>query len=429
MNAAGIPSTNKLSKNKFQVQMSFTTAFRVLTSGVFLSGLATMMGAGDVMVGYISIIMNICGALIIFFAPFMERFKSRKKVTIVLTALSKSATVLIVLVPYIVPKGSELYFFVALIVIAFSLQAQTQVSLNNWLIHFVEEEKRGRYISIRMMVELVITILLSIAAGNLIDRVGGRHIAFVMIFGIAFIMAILEIITLLKIDDVRVSQDARTRYALKDLFLVPWRNKEYRDFVVYITLFYFLLYTADSFTSVYLLKYLELNYTEITLTQQMFQSMPQLFLLFAWGRLSDKKGHKFVLNKCLWFFAFEVLFVMLSAKETALYFLPIAFTFGALGNSGFNISLFNRRYELIPDEGRIVYDNFFSAAVGVALLLGPITGEALKNGIARSGIASGVQFGELRALYAISFIGLIVLQLFSTRKVGNTKKQLLLEGE
>ncbi|MCA5960382.1 hypothetical protein LC724_07960 [Blautia sp. RD014234] len=46
------------------VQTAFGTAFSYLTSGVFLSGLALLMGAGDVLVSYLSVIVNICGVLI-----------------------------------------------------------------------------------------------------------------------------------------------------------------------------------------------------------------------------------------------------------------------------------------------------------------------------------------------------------------------------
>ena len=53
----------------FFFQTGFGTAFTYLTSGVFLSGLALLMGAGDVIVSYLSVIVNICGVLILLFSP------------------------------------------------------------------------------------------------------------------------------------------------------------------------------------------------------------------------------------------------------------------------------------------------------------------------------------------------------------------------
>lgn len=40
----------------FFIQAGFGTAFTYLTSGVFLSGLAILMGAGDILVSYLSVI-------------------------------------------------------------------------------------------------------------------------------------------------------------------------------------------------------------------------------------------------------------------------------------------------------------------------------------------------------------------------------------
>jgi MFS family permease len=407
-------------KNKFQIQIAFATAFSVLTGGVFLTGLASMMGAGDTLLSYMMVLMNACGAAIIFFAPFMERFKSRKKVTLFLTALSKTVTVLIVLIPITVPQQMQVFVFVPLIVIAFSLQAQTLVSLNNWLIHFVEEETRGRYIALRMTVQFIVSVALAIIGGRFVDAMkaqGYLYIAFAILFGIAFILALFEIITLLKIDDVQVSQDVTKKYTVKDLFTIPLQNKAFRDFVIYMSLFYFLVYISASFNIVYMLKYLGLSYTEITLIEQLCMSLPMIFLFFLWGKLSDKKGHAFTLYACLWFFAFEALFKMLPSQENARILLPISFFFGAIANAGFNVSIFNRRYELIPNEGRIIHDNFFSAAIGITLLLGPIAGGKLKDLIEMSGIVAGIPFGEFRALYGVSVVGIILLQLFNLRNI------------
>ncbi len=402
-------------KGKFQIQMAFATAFKVLTSGVFLSGLAALMGAGDVLISYISIIMNVCGALILFLSPLLERFKSRKKVTLALTALAKAATSAIVLIPLAVPKALHMHVFIPCILVAFTLQAQAQVSLNNWLVHFVEGEKRGRYISLRMTVELVVTILLSVAAGRVVDSLQAGYLAFALLFGAAFALAALEILTLLRIEDVPAVHETKITYTFQDMIRVPMRNKRFLGFVAYISLFYFILYISDSYTIVFLLNHLRLSYTQITFFQQVFMSLPQLALLSMWGRISDKKGHGFVLHRCIWFFALEVLFFMLTTAETAIIFVPLAFAFASVANAGFNVSNFNRRYELIPEDARILHDNFFSAAVGVALLLGPAAGGALKNLIAGSGIAAIVPLAEFRGLYAIAFIGIIALQLVTMR--------------
>lgn len=128
----------------FFYQAGFTAAFTYLTSGVFLSGLAILMGAGDVLTSYLSVILNICGVLILAFSAFLERFQSRKRLTIVLTALSRAATLFLVFIPVLAPKKLQLVFFVPAVVIAFALQAQAAVVLNQWLVSFTDKNKSGR---------------------------------------------------------------------------------------------------------------------------------------------------------------------------------------------------------------------------------------------------------------------------------------------
>ena len=138
----GLPDSRP--RTCFLVQAGFGTAFTYLTSGVFLSGLAILMGAGDILVSYLSDIVNICGVLILVFPAFLERFTSRKKMTVALTILSRLATLFLVTIPVLFPARVQLYVFVPTVVAAFALQAQTTVVLNQWMLGFIDDKRSGR---------------------------------------------------------------------------------------------------------------------------------------------------------------------------------------------------------------------------------------------------------------------------------------------
>ncbi|MFQ7551750.1 MAG: hypothetical protein ACLRMZ_17305 [Blautia marasmi] len=86
-------------------------------------------------------------------------------------------------------------------------------------------------------------------------------------------------------------------------------------FVIYILAFYLLLNISDSFTMVYMIKYLALPYKTVT-GMYMIISLPQIVLLGFWGRISDKRGHAFVLKTSVWLFAGETLFMSFAAPKT-----------------------------------------------------------------------------------------------------------------
>lgn len=416
-------SQNQKASKAFHIQIVFGTAFTFLTGGVFLSGFAMYMGASDLLVSYISMITNICGVSILFFSGIIGRFRSFKRITVSLTALSKLVTLLIVLIPLLIPKGAQITVFIPLMLIAFTLQAQTTVVLNNWLVTFVDEKQSGKYIARRQTFVLAVTVLLSIVGGRVLDAVSGAYIGFAVLFATAFCMSVLELIVLLRIPDAAQQKPACEKSRFFDLFRVPLQCRPFVLFVVYIFLFYLMLSIADSFTVVYMMRYLGLSYTATSL-MQMLISLPQLFLLGAWGKISDKKGHGFALKLSIWFFVGETLFMALSNPQNLYVFIPAAFLFAAVANAGFVVSVFNRRYELMPQEGRILYDNFYSAAVGLAFILGPVGGGAIKRGLESVGwLKSVMQFGNIRLLYVVSTVSIVLLQLFFTAKHTNNQRK------
>lgn len=398
----------------FHAQVVFGTGFTFLTGGVFLSGFAMYMGASDLLVSYISMITNICGVSILFFSGLIGRFESFKKITISLTVLSRLATLLIVLIPLLVTKAARIAVFVLLMLVAFTLQAQTTVALNNWLVSFVEQKQSGKYIARRQTFVLVVTVLLSVVGGRVLDAVSGAYIGFAILFTTAFCMSLVEIIILLRIPDAVQQKSTDTKTRFMDTVRIPLHCGPFMQFVVHIFLFYLLLSVADSFTVVYMMRYLGLSYTATTL-MQMLISLPQLFLLGAWGKISDKRGHQFALKLSIWFFVGETLFMALSNGGNLYVCIPVAFLFAAVANAGFVVSVFNRRYELMPREGRVLYDNFYSAAVGLAFISGPVIGGIIKQKLESvSTLESILPFGNIRLLYVLSTVSIVVLQLFFT---------------
>lgn len=399
----------------FFVQAAFGTAFTYLTGGVFLSGLAMLMGAGDVLFSYLSVIVNICGVLILAFSAFLERFRSRKRLTIWLTVLSKLTTLLIVAIPVLVPFENQLYLFIPTVIVAFTLQAQTTVVLNQWMLGFVDETKSGRYISLRQTLTLIVTVALSLSSGYWMDAVQSKYLGFVLLFAVAGLMGVFEVVLLARTPDSEVCRPSGQRCRLRDIVRIPLKDRRFTGFVVYILLFYLLLNVSDSFTTAYMMKYLQLPYQTIT-ALNMIISLPQVILLGVWGRISDRRGHDFVLKTSIWLFAGETLFMFFASSGSWLIFIPVAFLVASVANAGFVVAVFNRRYELMPAENRIVYDNFYSAGIGIGFILGPMIGNLIKGGLEVSPLAeSTIPFLNIRLLYLISTAGILLLQVIYLR--------------
>ena len=402
----------------FFLQTAFGTSFAYLTSGVFMSGFALSIGAGDVLVSYLSVIVNICGVLILAFAAYLERFQSRKKLTVILTILSRTATLFIIVIPVAVPGQMRIGAFVFMVVLAFTLQAQTTVVLNQWMMGFMDEKKSGRYISLRQTLTLGVTVILSVAGGFWMDFMKGEYLGFAVLFAAAAVMSVCEIILLLRTPDSAPYRPLKNVCRLGDALKVPLGDRRFMGFVVYILAFYLLLNISDSFTMVYMMKYLALPYKTVT-AMYMIISLPQIVLLGFWGRVSDKRGHEFVLKTSIWLFAGETLFMSFAGPKNCLLFIPIAFLTSSVGNAGFVVAVFNRRYELMPRDNRIMYDNFYTAVIGAGFILGPMIGGAVKSFLeAGAAVQSAAAIHGIHCLYLISTAGILLLQVIYYRVQG-----------
>lgn len=400
--------SSKKGRRLFNTQIVFGTAFTYLCSGVFLSGFAMMINADDLLINYINMITNICGITILFFSTLIGKCKNYKRVSIILTILSRLITLFIIFIPMIFPPSARIAAFITIMIVAFTLQAQTTVVINNWMVSFVDQNKSGRTIAIRQTFVLIVNVILAISGGQLLDSIPDAYLGFGILFAIAAIMSTAEVISLIFIPDAQ--QPTRQKYKWIDSVVVPMKNKPFLHYVLYIFFFYLLLSIADSFTVVYMMRYLQMSYT-LSTGLQLIITLPQVFLLIIWGKISDKRGHRFTLIMSIWFFSAQMLFFALSNSATFLIFIPISFFFAAIGNSGFIVSVFNRRFELMPKEGRILYDNFFTATVGLAFILGPLAGSGIQRLLSMSTIVQEIEFGSIRLIYAISATALLLLQI------------------
>lgn len=401
----------KKSQDFFILQVVVATVFSLLTSGTFLSGFAVYLGASDEMISFFSIMPTICGVFLLFGGIFLEKLHNKKQTVIALIVISRTTLCSIVTIPLFVPEGIRHWAMLAVTVVAFALQAMSGVVVNKWFISVVPDNIRGRYFAVRQSFALAVSIALPLFTGWFMDSVRDKYIGFVVLYSLGLITMAIEVYAYRNIDEPAIDYMGKGKANLADIFRLPIQNKEFLNYVMNISVLYLILYFSCSFTSAYLIKYLKMPYIIINL-MGIFSSVIQIFFIRIWGVLGDKHGHKFVMNLSIWFFAGEIFIWAIAPKDYFLYMVPFAFVFSAAANSGFLIGAFNRRYTIIPEKGRIIYDGFYSAIVGISLIIAPLLGGLVKNLIASNEFITGhVEFGQFRILYMMTTVGVILLQL------------------
>lgn len=406
----------KNSQNSFIVQMIFGSTFMLLATGVNLAGFAVYLGVSDQLVGYISLISSICGILVVFSGLFFERFKNRRKIIIILNTIGKTCIASVIWIPIIITEKYQIIVFFMMMIIGFSLNTLMGVGINSLLVDVVPSNIRGRYFAIRKNFGIGLSICTRFIAGRILDIATDKYIGFVILFSVAYVMILLENIAFWKIEEPEINSLNKISIKFLDVFKIPLKNKKFINFTVSIMFFNLALHMSNSFINLYMIRYLNLSYTYISLTTIMMCIL-QLFFYRLWGRIGDKYGHKNVINISIWCYIIY-LFIWVIVSKSIMYFtIPIAYIFLAIASSGYTTSQFNIKYSIIPEKGRTLYDGFYLASMGITLLLSPLLGGKIKSLINNyEFFEKMINYSQFRVLFLISVIMLILYQIINSKK-------------
>lgn len=370
----------------------------ILTSGMFLSGYLVYLEAPDFLVG----LLNNAGAwaLIISLFSFMiyERMENRKALLITLNIVSRVLICSIVYLPLFIQDDGIVIRLITMMVIAGNLiWGVYSTGITVWMISLLPHKKRSNYIYARMFYLRISFTLTTIIAGRLIDYFNKSYRGFLITYTLSLILSILDAIILMKTDEPPNKVNGTAKFKLDD-FLAPLRNREFAAYLMFVFFFYMSFTLSSSFTALYQIRYLNLDYSFISSINVITYIIMILCTKF-WGRVERNRGVQFMLAITATFIVFELLIYSFIDKNTVnlLYLAAIA---SGIGNSGFNIGVATYRYDITPDENKTVYEGWFGAVYGISTIIGPILGNLIREGWFNV---------DFKALYRISFIATLVI--------------------
>lgn len=142
-------------------------------------------------------------------------------------------------------------------------------------------------------------------------------------------------------------------------------------------LFFFFIWIGYSYRNLYMIKYLDLPYTYITILWNL-SLFTQIIAVKKWGYFGDKHNWEKVFLYCLLFFCLEVLVFFFITKNTLLLLIP-AHIFSGIANSGLFLAMYNIRYKYISKERKSVYEGFYGTIIGFSSIFSPLIANFLRN--------------------------------------------------
>ena len=399
----------------------------MFTGATYLTGLFNKVNAPEILIGYLPIIGSIAGVVTIFAGYTMQRIRSRKKFILICNTILKSLIVLIAWIPLIFPNQNAAYIMIIMALVAYALNNFMAIAINSWFVDLIDSKIRGQYMSVRNMVALIANLIVPVIVSAFIDTSSDQYLAIVVVFTIAWIIMWAESYSFYKIGEPPMSP-ATKKIKLKDVFIVPIKNKEFMKFMVPIAAFYFIWYIAMSYGTLYQLNYLGLSYTFISLA-----SVLNVILQFIWypiiGKLVDRYNTDLLLMACFMLYFIDSLiwgFTNLSSKYLMIILVNVIASMTA---PFFSLTLFKKKYDIIPQTERSLYDGFYTAIIASIIALAPIIGSLLKDYIAVNIKPFWIfEVPQFQLIFMVTNILLLVLILFNLKKTIRLYKEAKSQG-
>jgi MFS family permease len=378
----------------------FAQAFGTFTAGAFFTGYALYLGVSDILIGYLANISMICGFIGIFAGYVVQGFKHIKKPYMVLLAICQLLVVFTVWIPLILPEGARIPVFFGCLILTYLLGLFAGYMSNIMLVNLMPADTRGRFYARLQIYTYSIGLMLPLIAALLLDNLGKGYTGFFILYNASLVFLFFELFFFSKVRDVENKSMHTGLKNLSKAFIIPFKNRLFRKFVFEYLLFFIIFNISAIYMDLYVLKYIKISYTFYYIANAV-GTLIIIMLVKRSGSVTDRLGGKygFRLSQYMHIPYVLMFFVLSPANGNIVYILLCIVR--AMVTIYYSVGSFKYKYDIIPADGRALYDGFFTSVYSINGILSPMISTFLLKFIQRKYPA--VDFG-LGQQYKILFI-------------------------
>lgn len=347
---------------------SVTQLFLNWTTGSVLIGYMLHYGASPAALGLVAsvpLLAQMTSPLAAFLAGMLGR---RKVLTAVAATIGRSAWILAALLPQFgLPDALMPTLLVALVAFSSLFQASAGTLWAAWIGDVVPDDRRGRYFGLRTGVVGVVGMVGNLSAGWFLDRVAAP-LNFQIVLLVAVVCAAVGIVLYLLHHEPPTSS---SRLGFKDTFVTPWRDANFRRFLVFAVYWHAAVLLAAPFVFPYFLGQLGMSFTQVAVWGTIASSCA-LLTTSQWGRVADRYGNKAVLAIGTFLAGTTLPLCWILASWGGLPFIWASAVFDALAWGAIGPALFNLALVSAPKSNRVTFIAMFSLTTGLAGFAGGV---------------------------------------------------------
>jgi len=336
------------------------------------------LGATNAQIGLMSALSSLSATLLLMPGAMLADRSKRRKPLVLWPGggVARLMILLLALLPFVFKGSAAVYVAIALNVImagAGNLAYSAWVSLTA---DIVPLSWRGHFFGTRNMVMGMVTIVMTLLAGQVITGMGsisGYQIAFL----VAFLIGMVSTYSYSRIKEPEKSVQPQTKreYSLSSLLTSLRTDRDFLAFCLYAMVWNFSLNTAGPFFNVYLVKTIHASAFMVGFLS-VVSSIAGLPAMRLFGQLNDRWGPRKVIlvtGSLIPVVPFAWYFI-----TSAWHVVPINIVSGFLW-AGYNLAMFNLLLAIAPEAQRARYSAMFQISVTISLALGASVGGLIAN--------------------------------------------------
>jgi MFS family permease len=275
-----------------------TQAMVTLTSGIFLVAFGLQLGASNTIIGLLAAIPPLAEMIQMPAISVVENVRNRRLICVVASIVARLFWIIIALIPFFFGPTAAIPVMIMSLVLYGSISAISHCSWNSWMRDLVPEKILGSFFSRRMSLSLALGIVLSLAAGTVIDLIEkntafppGTAYSFIFLGG--FVAGLFGIWYMSRIPEPLMKKV--TKVPALDQIRSSFHDENFSLLITFLGAWNFAVNLAAPFFTVYLLIMLDFDITVVII----FAILSQISSVLSygmWGQIADRYSNKSVLR-------------------------------------------------------------------------------------------------------------------------------------
>lgn len=347
--------------------------YTAITTGVYTIGYALHLGASSAMIGLISAAPSL-GQILQAISPLLiERLQRRKPLILGSYSFGTLMWLPAAFIPFLFFEDIHAIMFMVFIMLSSAAMALGNPARSSWFTDLVPGEIRGRFVGRQHSIIAAVGLVTAISAGAFMDLYSGdgQQTGFSFLFIVAMIFSGMSLWSWSRTPEPPKQQNKSISSG--KLLSLPFRHPQFRKFMFLVSGRLFIAQIAAPFFTVYMLRTLEISYSQIALFASL-QILANIAMNPLWGYLSDKFGYRPIFLLATTGLAIFPLGWGFVTLDNYWIMVPIVQIWGGMMSAGIPISQFNLMVKIAPEANRSVYLGCYSALSCTGAALGAMIG-------------------------------------------------------